>query len=254
MDEEYIKFNEDEKEVCLKELKDLYNSTGTLFEYIKKDTLTEEMKEILFSLMEFHISNVSKSLNLESESAKKIEERHREIREANMKIYRLEQQIGNTYSVENIKQQLKYINNIISEWWDLEGFHHISDACFTPYGIYKAEFCIMLEYMSGIFSKKPVTERNKHKAWIEYLNEQGYIVHCDKNGREPYLVDCKENRHKITQLIKKAFPTAVISKWDNWYENDNDEYQIRHFDVYIYNLNEIKNIEKYVKENSSEDY
>lgn len=234
-----VNFEPDQKAVVLKSAKDLYFATQQLHEWISKDILSEEMAGVLPSLIESHFSDISKSLNYESVLTKEKEERHREIRNANGKIRELEKQIAEAKPIDGLKEQLYYLSRVVYDWWNEEGFHHVSDAGFTDSGTYKAKFCFMLIYLGSSYSDTPVTDKKNHQTRLEKFEEDGWDIVYSDSGREPELVDNDNNRKRLIELVESRFPSAKVVRTRNHYSDKRGLYTMRDIEVYIYDLHDI---------------
>lgn len=236
--EQLIELTPDQKAVCLKTTKDMFFAVKQLHEWIEKDSLSKEMSGILPSLIESHFSDLSKLLNYESVLTKEKEERHLQIRKANERIRELENQLGEGKPIDGLKEQLKYLADIVSKWWNKYGFHHVSDEEFTEYGQYKARFCFMLDHIS-MFSDTPETDKKNKKDRLKELSDEGWDIVYDDNGRSPELLDNDNNRKRLIKLIEGRFPSAKVVRTRNHYSNKNGDYKFRDIEVYIYNLRDI---------------
>jgi hypothetical protein len=233
-----VVLNSDEKAVALKSLKDLYFVTKQMHDWLATDELTVEMGGTMPSLIESHFTDISKLLNYESVLTREKEERHRLIRQAHERVRELEKQIGENKPVDGLKEQLKFLANIVSDWWNKYGFHHVSDENFTEYGQYTAKFCFMLDHIS-MFSDTPETDKKSKKERLQELENEGYDIVYDDRGRSPELVDNDNNRKRLIELIEGRFPSAEIVRTRNHYSNRKGVYTFRDIEVYIYDLHDI---------------
>ncbi|WP_339248141.1 hypothetical protein NST58_12900 [Paenibacillus sp. FSL R10-2796] len=234
-----VTFNPDEKAVVLKSTKDLFFAAKQLHEWITADDLSEEMAGILPSLIESHFGDIAKQLGYESVLTKEKEERYCEIRQANERIHELEKQMGASRPVDGLQQQLTHLTSTVSKWWKVHGFRHVSDAGFTEYGFYKANFCFMLGYMGSTFSDTPETDKVQHKSRLEQMQEEGWEIEFDKRGNDPHLIDNDSNRAKLIELIESRFPSAKIVRTRNHYSDRRGRYEFRDIEVYIYDIHDI---------------
>jgi hypothetical protein len=244
MEEKYLKLNDDQKALLLKSTKDLHFVNGQLHEWVKKDTLTEGMSTTLPSLIEGHFTDIAKLLSYESHLTKEKEKRHKEIRNANMRIRELEQQLASTKPVDGLKEQLKYLVDIVRSWWNEEGFNFVTEERFMPSGALRVEFSFMLEMRRSSFSDTPETDKRDSKQHIERLRSMGFEF-CDfETGRSEKLrlIDNQVNRDLLTKMLRNRFPSLEIVKWDNRSSFKNsDIFTIWHVDAIIYDLNDIPN-------------
>lgn len=245
MEEKIINLSEDSKVVCLKSLKDINGQLGFMFDLIKKNGLTEEMRDTLCGLFEFSMSDISKHVGYNGESARKVEERHAQIREANQKIRELEKKIGSEDLTEKLPAQIKYLADLIEKWWDIDGFNYIKEIFVRPYGSIEVNFGFSFNEFRSMYSDKPVTVKEAFKAWIEEVENKGFKLYKERHDIE--LLDNDENRKLVTDLIKKRFPSADIIEWNNYSCGKYGLFQIRYARVIIRNLFEVKALEEYVR-------
>ncbi len=234
-------FNADQKAVLLKALKDIHFANGQLHEWVKKDSLTEEMSKTLPSLIESYFSEVAKVLNYESHLLEEKEKRHAEIRKANQKIRELEEKLGFSREVDGLKEQLEYLRDKVSKWWDTEGFNYVSEVRFTPYGGLRLEFCFILEHF-GMYSRTPVSDERNQKEHIQHLKDMGFeFADFEKSRSEKLdLIDNPNNRSLLTKMLKERFPSLRIHEWVNRESySKSDIFVIRHVDATIYDLVDI---------------
>ncbi|PWW06314.1 hypothetical protein DFQ01_103216 [Paenibacillus cellulosilyticus] len=236
--EKLLVLSDDKKAVCLKSIKDLFFAAKQLHDWLDKDELTQEMSGILPSLIESHFSEIAKALNYESVLTKEKTERHQQIRKANERIRVLEKQLGEGKPIDGLKEQLKYLADIVSKWWDVYGFHHVSDEVFSEHGHYKARFCFMLDHIS-MYSDTPETDKKNAKDRINQLIEEGYDIVFENGDRHPRLIDNDNNRTRVVNLIQSRFPSAKVWTTKNHYDDRNGVYFFRDVEVYIYDLRDI---------------
>ncbi|QZN77358.1 hypothetical protein [Paenibacillus sp. DR312] len=236
--QENVVLNPDQKAVALKTLKDMFFAAKQLHDWIDTDALSREMAGILPSLIESHFTDISKQLNYESKLTKEKEERHQQIRAANMRVRELERQLGESKPIDGLKEQLRYLASTVSDWWNKYGFHHVSDENFTEYGHYTARFCFMLDHLS-MYSDTPVTDKRTWKERIQELIEEGWDIVFQDGRRSPQLVDNDNNRARLVKLVQSRFPSAKIIKTRNWRTDDDGVFTFRDVEVYIYDLQDI---------------
>jgi hypothetical protein len=244
MDENIIKLNIDSKEVCLKALKDMNGQIGFFYDLIKKDQLTEEMRDNLSSLFEYSMSDLSKQTGYDSNSAKKVEEKHAEIRNLNLKIRELEEKLGSDDITDKVSAQIKHLTDLVEKWWDIDGFKYIREIFVRPYGTLEITFGFSFNDFSSSYSDKPITVKEKHKSWIEEVQERGFRL--INSNRDVNLIDDDHNRKLLAELIKNRFPSAKILQWENYAVYKTDKFQLRSVNVLIKELREVKALEEYV--------
>lgn len=242
-----IMLNEDDKEVCLKALKEINSQLGFMYQLIQEDALSEDMRDTLSSLFEYRMSDIAKKTGYDSLSAKVLEEKHKAIREANTKIHELERKLGSEDLTDKIKEQIKYLTDLVDKWWDIEGFNYIREMFFRKYGSLEIELGFSFEDFSARYSDKPITAKEKHKSWIEEVQERGFKIDKYK-GYGSMLVDCESNRQMLIDMIKNRFPSAEILQFENYNvsRKNSELFQIRGLRILIRDVKDIKNLESYV--------
>ena len=134
MEDKIIKLDENAKEVCLRSLKEMSQQIGFMHQLISEDCLKEDMRDTLSGLFEYKMSDISKQTGYDSISQKVLDEKHKAIRVANNKIHELEKKLGSEDLTDKIKEQIKYLTDLVDKWWDIEGFNFIREMFFRKYG------------------------------------------------------------------------------------------------------------------------
>lgn len=248
MDKKIIELNEDQKSVCLSALKDINDQLGFMYSLIKENKLDEEMRDTLSSLFEYRMADLSKQTGYDGMSTKKVEEKHSEIRNLNMKIRKLEEKIGSQDLTDKLKEQIKYLTGLVDKWWDIEGFKFIREMSFRKYGLFEAKLGFSFNDFSSHYSDKPITRKEKHKTWLEQLEERGFKV-VKYKGDGAMLIDCDENRKLLINMIKNRIPSAEIIQWENYNvsrRNEEELFEIRQLEILIRDAQDIKKLEGYI--------
>lgn len=233
--------DENQKVVLLKALKDIHFANGQLRDWVSKDILTEEMSKTLPSLIESYFGTVAKTLNYDSHLLAEQEARYAEIKKANRTINELRDQLGSSKPVDGLAEQLKHLVDVVSNWWNQEGFNHVSNQKFYPYGGMRMEFSFMLDSYSR-FSKTPVSDARDKQEHIQHLRDMGFEFADFENGRSEKLnlIDNPHNRLLLSKMLKERFPSIKIHSWDNKSSYSDDEiFVIWHIDASIYDLKDI---------------
>lgn len=234
---ELVALNEDDKAIALKGLEDLYFSAKQMHEWLSKDKLTEEAKGLFISLSESYISDVAKATNYESDLAKERERRSADLRNANLRIRELKQQMAEMKPIDGLKEQLHSLTNTIKDWWRELGFNYISEMTFTDYGGLNVKFAFNLNRCSRIFSRKPVSDKKEAVDKIQQLCDKGFVL--IKEGNELQLADNDENKKLLINLLEERFPSIQIERIEASFERDNQVSYIESVKAYIGELHEI---------------
>lgn len=241
MDDKKLELNEDQKSVLLKVLKDIHFANAQLREWVSKDLLSIEMSKTLPSLIESYFSEAAKVLNYESYLLEEKEKRYAEIKKANQKIHELQGKLGSDKPVDGLKEQLKHLSEVVSEWWNTEGFNHVHDTNYYPYGGMRVKLSFMLEHCRS-FSKTPVTDKRSREEHIQYLREMGFEFADFEKGRSEKLdlIDNHQNRSLLIKMLTERFPSLEVHSFSNHSSYSKKEiFIIKHIDASIYNLSDI---------------
>ncbi|MED0951681.1 hypothetical protein P4T70_26835 [Bacillus mobilis] len=226
---ELVALNEDDKAIALKGLEDLYFSAKQMHEWLSKDKLTEEAKGLFISLSESYISDVAKATNYESDLAKERERRSADLRNANLRIRELKQQMAEMKPIDGLKEQLHSLTNTIKDWWRELGFNYISEMTFTDYGGLNVKFAFSLNRRSR--RKKEAVDK------IQQLRDKGFVLM--KEGNELQLADNDMNKKLLINLLEERFPSIQIERIEAFFERDNQLSYIESVKAYIGELHEI---------------
>lgn len=240
-EEQVVVLNADDQAVTLKALKDLNFATQQLYQWLKEGSLSKDMSQKLPSLIEIHFSTIAEKLDYASYLAEEKEKRYVEIRNANIRIQELEEQLGSAKPLDGLQEQLKFLHDQVNAWWSDKGFNHISEYQFSPYGGYHLQFHFMLESRRYSFlSDTPETDRIETKQHVENLRQMGFEFLSDKNGKNQVL-DTDNNRKLLLKFLKDRFPSLKIHGFKNWSTDKEGVYILRHIEATIYDLQEIVN-------------
>ncbi|MCU5282345.1 hypothetical protein OCA22_28760 [Bacillus cereus] len=234
---ELVVLNEDDKAIALKGLKDLCFSAHQMHEWLSQNKLTEEAKGLFISLSERCITDVAKATNYESNLAKERERRSTDLRNANLRIRELEQQMANMKPIDGLKEQLCLLANTIKNWWRELGFNHITAISFTDYGGLEIKFAFSLNQRSILFRRKTVSDKKDAVDKIQVLRNKGFIFMNESN--ELQLVDNDTNKKLLISLLEERFPSIQIDRIEASFERDNQESYIKSVTAYIGVLQEV---------------
>lgn len=234
---ELVALNEDDKAIALKGLEDLYFLAKQMHEWLSTDKLTEEAKGMCISLSESYISDVAKATNYESDLAKERERRSADLRNANLRIRELKQQMAEMKPIDGLKEQLHSLTNTIKDWWRELGFNYISEMTFTDYGGLNVKFAFSLTRRSRMFSRKPVSDKKEAVDKIQQLCDKGFVLM--KEGNELQLADNDTNKKLLINLLEERFPSIQIERIETSFGKDNQESYIESVKAYIGELHEI---------------
>lgn len=239
MDDKVV-FDDDQKVVLLKDLKELSYTSSQLHELVKNDFLSPVMANELPFLIESLFVDIAKQLNYESYLTKEKEARHAEIRIANETIRELKKKLGSQKPIDGLPEQLKHLYETVRDWWNKEGFNHISEYSFSPYGGLNLELHFML-YSRSNHSKTPVTDARNRKEHIQHLRDIGFEfadLETDSYNKL-YLIDNPMNRKLLITMLQERFPSIEVHSFNNKSSHVTDDFLIQDVEATIYELSDI---------------
>lgn len=191
-----VELNDDDKKVVTKALKDLIQSAGFLLDMVSKDTLTEEMRETMTSLIATYSRDGLRLLGFQDQTTKDHDNLVRKLRNANMDNEELRQQLGQKVSLEDLREKMKTIARAFYEWGDYHGFGHFSDIHFDSYGCLHGNMHLLSMHISG--------DR------ADDLRKMGFELTDDRDGEAMFATD--ENFKLLQKMIRDNFgPDASMS-------------------------------------------
>ena len=105
---ELVTLSDEDKKVVTKALKDLIQSASFLYEMVSKDTLTEEMRETMTSLIATYSRDGLRPLGFQDQATKDHDDLVRRLRNANMDNEELRQQLGQKVSLEDLREKMGF--------------------------------------------------------------------------------------------------------------------------------------------------
>jgi hypothetical protein len=236
-----VVLNEDQQVVMAKALNRCCSGLQTLVEFANHGILDAELCRNVLSTTEHELANVSKIIGVEIDSAANIERRHAKLRAANMRIHELEAQLGSLVTARHLQQGMEQFNKKLHSWWDLEGFGLVSEVKLSAYGNCEVTFsCSLFGSNGGIFSKTPVSDKERHKLWLEDLGKRGFVLVKSRHHGEA-IVDCEASRQVLSQLFAQRMPSARITSYTNWGDT-NELFTMRDVKVVIRDLADIETL------------
>lgn len=262
MAEQKLILDADKKAVVEREIKSTYSALATLLDWVQNDSLTIGMRETLPNLVDSYMRNVKESIGFTGEES----DQEKEIKESigqhyQKEIKELQQALANQNSITGISATAKLAFDKIDKWWDIEGFDYIREKSITAGGTIKLELGFMIDSLSSRYSKTPESDKELLKTKVQYLAEKGFQFTPKKRGYGLDVIDNDNNRILLQQLIKEAFPSARVWKFENHIRRTNDEkddyFVIRSVEITIMELSDIEHLEikeKYFLINEDDEY
>lgn len=211
LEDKKITFNENQKAVVEREIQSAYTSMATLLEWIKTDSLSQDMKETLPKLIDGYMRTVKETIGFTGEESLHEKEMTKAVLKQYYKqIKELEKALENTQSISSISANVEIAFNKIEKWWDVEGFNYIKEKQITTGGTVKLVLGFMLSSSTSRYSKTPISDKEQLITKVQYLMDKGFEFTPKQRGYDLGLIDNDNNRKLLETLIKKAFPSCKI--------------------------------------------
>jgi hypothetical protein len=198
----------------LKSLKEIVSALNFLHEQIKKGEVSVSNRHNILSITRSELRYLEKYLGAEADLKQENDLKQNLLRQANMEVARLREELGKGVTVEAIGSKIYQLDRTIYEWWQELGFAY-SKATFQSHSrgaSFGVEFSVRVERHIGSHEEKPITAKAKIDATREALGQQLEIVY---DGDEPHVVDNPNNRAWLTNKFQERFPTAKVWKWES---------------------------------------
>lgn len=232
-----ITLNADSQAVLKSKAREVHEAISILTHFLDQDqSLTVEMSSSALRVAEYKIRDIGALLGVPTEGSAEIEERHRKLREANIEIRTLKDQLGKSQSPELTQLSLRTLDTQLRDWWTQEGFGHVSEMHFGGYGCRAKLSCHLYGDFPLLNSPTPVTDKERKVMWHDDLRARGFVL--IEEDREPDVLDCDASRKALRDLILGRLPSAKIIKVEN-HCSGKDGFIIRDVEVIIYNLDDI---------------
>lgn len=206
-----LPLNPDSQELAARHINETYHALQTVMQGVAgKLPLTEELAKNCISIMEFRLRDLCSALGVETQGAAEVNNRHAKLRAANMRIHELEGQLGQSQAPELTQMSVKRLHEVLNEWWDFEGFGHLSSVEFGPYGVEVKLSCHLFGVNRPSSSDTPVSAREAQAQWYADLAKRGFQLKSDPKEREAHLADSDQNRQLLCDLVQRRLPSAHV--------------------------------------------
>lgn len=234
-----IALNPDQQAVAHRVVRDLQFAVGTIDQQLQTSgTVQEELARNVLRVSEHALADLAALLGVPSQTRVEIEERNARLKAANMRVHELEAQLGATQSPAQVRLGIKVLDERLNDWWDLEGFGHISKRHFGAYGCEVTFCCHLFGNFSLTNSATPVSDKSRRAQWLDSLQERGFELGGDED-REPVLVDNDRNRALICGLVTSRMPSARVQAFENTNIRNTDKFALREVRVWVPDFDDI---------------
>lgn len=233
-----ILLDEDQKAVLVRYVREAQQALAVLTDFAKESGMADaELAENVLSVTEYRLADISELLKVPSETEARVRERSAALREANLRVQMLEKKLGGTQSPEGIQAGLKTLADKLNAWWDAEGFGHISDIRFGPYGCDIDFSCHLFGDFHLTNSSTPVSDKTRKEQWYESLQARGFVLVED--SRDMVLEDSDGNRRVLHDLFASRFPSALVRSFENSHRHGAAGFTLRGVKVFVRDIADI---------------
>lgn len=205
----------DQREVALRELREIAFAANLLYKTIEKCAPGEQADRALASTvlknLEFCLSDLGKTLSVPTQTQSEVEERYAALRAANARIHDMEAEMS-ARSTHGVAFGIKALEDKFAAWWRTEGFGLVSKTSFHAHGL-RAKLSGSLYGRSSLFGgDNPVSGREHRRRWLQSLRKLGFVLQQERedDDRDAALVDCDASRAALSHLFATALPSCEI--------------------------------------------
>ncbi len=232
-DQTIVPANLDKEKGLLRSYRELTSALSYMISLYQEGKLTEGFKETLLETGENHLGDICKVFGFDGVLKKRKDEIFSEIRQRNEENRELRKQLGQKVSNEDLRERMKLLSDSVSNWWNIEGFGHITttEQKFNGNGYYQCQ-------LSGMLCEDYRTRgmKNSLDDKIKKLRDYGFEIDTE---REKSIVDCDNNRKVLQKLLQSKYPSCEIVEYRSYAGRGKEKAEFRDIDIIIYNLDEI---------------
>lgn len=217
--------DKDSKEKALKAVNDLLSSLSFFRQLIPADPQRSEVCTHL-SLLEHGLADLSAATGYNGMVAQEQEQRHAEIRAANLKIRELTEQMGQTMTGEAISAGLRRYENLLRAWYETAGFRYAS----IDFNEWNMRIDMGHEINNQHADEPHLADKAAYAAAIRsntiplITSDIGWDLAVDRYHSCP--LDTDNNRRKIIELYAASFPGAIVTEFRTI--RDGNKYLLTH--------------------------
>lgn len=228
-----LQLAQEQKDAIRAAVKSLQQDLAALPFMLDSDGLTHNFAHNVLTVTEGNFVQLAKLVGVDTETAARIEQRHADLRRANMRIRELEGLLGQEQPAGAIQPALKAMCRRLRDWWKLEGFGHVSEIEFGEYSARVKFSCTFIGSKPGLSAPEGATAQEARQLWLDRLQARG-IVLLDDDG-EQGVRDCGASRDALRKLFRERLGDATIHQFGSR-ETRADESCLREVEVNIYDL------------------
>lgn len=233
-----VHLNPDQRAVALRHIQESGSALSLIAEHVHGEKpLSQELAFNALAVTEYKLRDLCQVLGVETNGTREVDARSADLRAANQRIHELEAQLGEGQSPDALQLGLKTLADQLNDWWDSEGFGHISDLHFGPYGAEVQFSCHLFGDFQLTGSDTPISDRERKALWYASLAERGFVLCVEKGESQPSIDDCDASRQALRALFSRWMPSAKVVSFDNCGRGEG--FVVRNVKVFIRKLSDI---------------
>ena len=241
MANETITLSPDANAVALRKIQKIQEAVGTLAGSLqRKGTLETDLTTSCLKVAEFELADLCRTLGIETEGLREMEQRYADIRAANARVHALEKLLGDVQSPQATDAAIRNLTERLEGWWRKEGFGLVSNVSFSAYSC-KIEFsCSLYGDFHLINSPTPVSDKGRKQLWHDSLRERVFMLIQD--DRDWKIWDCDASRKALVGFLKERLPSLQISGFTNHGIRKSTEFALRSVEGNLIDLADIQGL------------
>jgi hypothetical protein len=206
----------DEQAAALREITDLTQALAVIADELGKGhALQPELARNLLYIAEASLTNISKVTGIDTEPARRREERYTQLRKANEKVRELERLLGLGATTAQTQLVVQGLLKRIRRWWRDNGLGHLSELRLDEHGQLDVRLsCHLFGGFKTATPSAPGFDQRRKQRWFDTIRAQGFVLNDDERDPDT-VVDCDASRQALIQLITTALPSAQVYSISN---------------------------------------
>jgi len=212
-DETVIILDADKTSLALRAAAECSHAINFVHELVGKGELSVSMRFACLSVAQSHLEKLKHTLGAKSDEEQANELNSNQLRQANIEIHRLRQEMAKGVTPEVLGLALEPLKQTVYDWWKSLGFLTM-EAEFVGYsdgGYLNAKLSCYLDRHGPLFDEKPVTTAAEKRMTIEQLAE--HVDMDTPRGNEPSVMDTPRTREWLVSQLQTRFPGTRIFEW-----------------------------------------
>lgn len=190
------------------------------------DTMDVSTVDTHMHLLEYAVKDLSDLTDYQSIVAQEVEQRHKELQQANQRIYELTNQLGHGITADAVCGALRRYENILRAWYEAAGWRYGSVQCNrNGFNVDMTDELEPLTKTKARFSSIDDMYQLFKRNLPQLQNIPGIQITNAPGSRRIHLLDTEENKQLIQNLVCGTFPDAIVQGFSS--RNDCDRFYMQ---------------------------